>query len=204
MRVLDVQPVTLTGRSVRLEPLSESHTGDLAEVGLDDRIWKYMRYGKVESPADLLRWIRLLLQRRAAGTDLPFAVIYQPTQKAVGVTRYLNIEPANLGLEIGGTWYGLDYQRTAVNTESKYLLLQHAFEELGCIRVQFKTDARNERSRIAIERLGAVREGVLRNHVILPDGTVRSSIVYSVLAEEWPAVRANLVEKMQTGSLASK
>lgn len=196
MKTLDIQPVTLTGRLVRLEPLMDMHSRDLAEVGLEPQIWKYMRYGKMETIEDLRNWIRSLLDRRAAGTDFPFAVIYLPTQKAVGVTRYLNIKPEHLGLEIGGTWYGLAYQRTGVNTESKFLLLKHAFEQLSCIRVQFKTDTRNERSRIAIERLGAVREGVLRKDMILPDGTVRSSIYYSILDEEWPAVRLNLLAKL--------
>ena len=151
-----------------------------------------MRYGAVESQADLLRWVKHLLALQQRGTDLPFAVISLESGKAIGATRYLNIDREDRNLEIGGTWYGAAYQRTAVNTESKYLLLDHAFEHLECIRVQLKTDLRNLRSQHAIERLGAVREGVLRDHVILEDGYVRSSVYYSILLHEWPTVKAHL------------
>ncbi len=195
---MDIQPVTLQGRVVRLEPLSESHVPDLAAVGLDPDIWRYMRYGAVESQADLLRWVKYLLVLQQEGTDLPFAVISVENGKAIGATRYLNIHREDRNLEIGGTWYGAAYQRTAVNTESKYLLLCHAFERLDCIRVQLKTDLRNVRSQRAIERLGAVREGVLRDHVILEDGYVRSSVFYSILQNEWPAVKARLEARLST------
>ena len=193
---MKVFPVTLAGRFVSLEPLCKAHIPGLAEVGLDDRIWQYMRYGIVRTKADLSAWVLDMLRLQEAGNDLPFAVIHLPGGKPVGCTRYLDIHPQDRNLEIGGTWYGIDYQRTAVNTESKYLLLKHAFESLGCLRVVFKADQRNERSQRAIERLGASKEGVLRNHVILPDGHVRSSVVYSILIEEWPQVRANLEEKL--------
>ncbi len=193
---MNVQPVTLVGRTVRLEPLSEAHVPDLAAVGLDDRIWRLMLYGRIRTEEQMRAWVRDLLQRQARGTDLPFAVVYLPTGRAVGGTRYMDIRPEHRGLEIGGTWYGLDYQGTAVNPESKYLLLRHAFESLGCLRVQFKTDVRNEHSQRAIERLGAVREGVLRNHLITPDGYVRSSVYYSLLAEEWPKVKARLEARL--------
>src|SRR5258708_6067344 len=182
---MDVKPVTLTGRVVRLEPLSEAHVPDLAVVGQDDSLWAYIPYSPVHSEADMLA-------REARGTDLPLAVVLQATGRALGLTRYLNIDPANRALEIGGSWYGRAYQRTAVNTESKSLLLSHAFERLGCIRVQLKTDLRNERSQRAIERIGAQREGVLRHNMIMPDGHVRDSVYYSILAEEWPAVKAKL------------
>ena len=137
-------------------------------------------------------WVRDMLARQAKGTDLAFAVVHQETGRAIGASRYLDIQPANRAVEIGGSWYGRDYQRTAVNTESKYLLLGHAFDDLGCIRVQLKTDRRNERSQRAIERLGAVREGLLRHSMIMPDGHVRDSVYYSILAEEWPGVKARL------------
>src|SRR5258708_33070454 len=133
-----------------------------------------------------------LVVRRAGGTDLPFGGVHQATGRAIGASRYLDIQPANRAVEIGGTWYGRDFQRTAVNTESKYLLLSHAFERLGCVRVQLKTDLRNERSQHAIERIGAQREGVLRHNKIMPDGHLRDSVYYSILAEEWPAVKAKL------------
>lgn len=187
-----VQPVTLVGQVVRLEPLSLAHVADLCAVGLDDDIWRYMLYGWVRSEADLRRWVEKMLTLQEQGSDLPFAVIHLASGRAIGATRYLEICPAHRSLEIGGTWYGKAYQRTAVNTESKYLLLKHAFEDLGCIRVQFKTDLRNLRSQQALERLGAVKEGILRNHRILPDGTVRHSVYYSIIAEEWPAVKARL------------
>jgi len=186
------QPITLTGHVVRLEPLSEAHVPDLAAVGQDDSIWTYMPYPPVRSEADMLAHVRVLLARQARGTDLAFAVILLASGRAIGATRYLNIEPAHRSVEIGGSWYGRAYQRTAVNTEAKYLLFRQAFEQLGCLRVQIKTDVRNERSQRAIERLGAVREGVLRHHMIMPDGHVRTSVFYSILAEEWPAVKARL------------
>jgi RimJ/RimL family protein N-acetyltransferase len=142
-------------------------------------------------------WVRDILVRSEKGTDLPFAVIHLASGRVAGATRYLNIMPQDRGLEIGGTWYGPEYQRTAVNTECKYLLLQHAFESLGCIRVQLKTDLRNERSQKAIERIGAVKEGILRNHMILPDGRYRHSVFYSILDSEWTAVKQRLEEMLK-------
>jgi len=195
---MDVRPVTLLGRFVRLEPLAEAHVPDLARVAGDESIWRYMLYGTVQSEEQMLAWVRDLLGRQARGTDLPFAVIHCPSGKAIGATRYLDIRPADRGLEIGGTWYGVDYQRTAVNTECKYLLLTHAFEQLGCVRVQFKTDLRNARSQRAIERIGALREGVLRSHMITPEGYLRDSVYYSIIAPEWPRVKALLEEKLST------
>ncbi len=189
---MNIHPLTLTGRHVRLEPLAEAHVPDLTAVGLDPDIWRYMLYGDIDSEAKMLGFVRDLLARQARGTDLPFAVVDQASGRAVGCTRYLEIRPHDRGLEIGGTWYGAAYRRTAVNTESKYLLLRHAFETLGCIRVQFKTDLRNERSQRAIERLGAIKEGILRNHMITPDGTIRDSVYYSILDREWPGVKARL------------
>ena len=130
------------------------------------------------------------LQRRAP--TFPFVVIHKASGRIAGATRYMEFRAAHRGVEIGGTWYGAEFRRTAVNTECKYLLLRHAFEFMDCIRVQFKTDLRNERSQRAIERIGAVREGVLRNHMILPDGTIRHSVYYSILATEWLDVKARL------------
>ncbi|MEW5985437.1 MAG: GNAT family protein [Chloroflexota bacterium] len=190
--ILDIHPLTLTGRVVRLEPLSLSHAPDLLQVARDESIWRYMLYGAVTSEEAMRAYVQDLLTRQAQGTDLPFAVIHLASGRAVGSTRFMDIRPSHRGLEIGGTWYGLAYQRTAVNTECKYLLLRHAFEVYGCIRVQLKTDLRNERSQRAIERLGAIREGVLRNHVITPDGTIRHSVMYSIVDSEWPAVKDRL------------
>ena len=194
---LTVQPVTLTGRHVRLEPLSEAHIPDLAVAGCDEDIWRYMLYGAIRTEDDMRRWVEDILGRQRRGTDLPFAVIHLGSGKAIGGTRYLDIRPEHRGLEIGGTWYAKAHQRTVVNTECKYLLLQHAFEHLGCIRVQFKTDQRNERSQRALERIGAIQEGILRNHMILEDGTIRHSVYYSIIDSEWPTVKAKLEKFLQ-------
>jgi RimJ/RimL family protein N-acetyltransferase len=192
-----IHPITLIGRTVQLEPLDEGHAADLANAGSDVTIWKYMRYGVVDTQEKMRAFIADLLALQAAGADLPFAVIHSATGKAIGMTRYLNIEPSNRAVEIGGTWYGTQYQRTSVNTECKYLLLEYAFEKLECVRVQFKTDVRNARSQKALECIGCVHEGVLRDHMILPDGTMRSSVFYSILAREWPLVKQHLLEKLE-------
>ena len=185
---MEVKPVILTGKYVRLEPMTEAHVPGLAAIGLDDSIWKHMLYGEMRSEADMRTWVRGVL----SGSDVPFVAIQLASGRVAGATRYLNIAPEHRGLEIGGTWYGIEFQRTVVNTDCKYLLLKHAFETLGCIRVQLKTDSRNERSQRAIERLGAKHEGVLRNHMILPDGRFRNSVYYSIVDTEWPEVKARL------------
>jgi N-acetyltransferase len=192
-----LQPITLHGQLIRLEPLSVIHVNELAEVGLEPSIWEHMLYGNIHNAAQLRSFVEDLLARQARGTDLPFVVVFQATGRAIGCTRYMDIQPKNRALEIGGTWYGLNYQRSGVNTECKFLLLQHAFETLGAVRVQFKTDLANVRSQRAIERIGATREGVLRNHMIRPDGSLRSSVYYSILAEEWPAVKNRLIRMQQ-------
>lgn len=193
---MQIQSVTLIGSLVRLEPLAVAHVADLTRIGCDEQIWRFMVYGDIKTEQDMHRWVLELLDGQSKGTDLPFAVIYKESGAAIGVTRYLSISPPDRSIEIGGTWYGLDFQRTGVNTECKYLLLQHAFEILNCIRVQLKTDARNLASQRAIERLGAVKEGVLRKHMILPDGTQRDSVVYSIIDTEWPRVKAHLQQLM--------
>jgi RimJ/RimL family protein N-acetyltransferase len=194
---MDIHPITLTGQHVRLEPMTTAHVPDLAAVGLEANIWKYMVYGQMNTEADLRAWVMDILEMQSRGTDLPFAVIDLNSGRAIGATRYMNISRADRSLEIGGTWYAVAYQRTAVNTECKYMLLRHAFEVYGCVRVQFKTDLRNERSQQAIERLGGVKEGVLRNHKILPDGYIRHSVFYSILPEEWPQIKQNLEERLK-------
>jgi N-acetyltransferase len=193
---MKIHPVTLTGKTIRLEPLSEAHVPDLAQVGIDDDIWQFMLYGEIRSESDVRGWVRDILSRQKRGTDLPFTVILLDSGKAIGCTRYLEIHPEHRNLEIGGTWYGATYRGTWVNSEAKYLLLRHAFETLGCIRVQLKTDLRNVRSQRAIERIGAQKEGVLRDHMILSDGTVRSSVYYSILENEWPGVKMVLEERL--------
>jgi RimJ/RimL family protein N-acetyltransferase len=192
---VDIKPVTLTGKIVQIRPLTVDYVPELYAVS-HPSIWKYMLYGDISSEEDMHGWVLDMLERAKAGTDLPFAVVSLASGKVIGATRYLEIHPQHRGLEIGGTWYGLDYQRTGINTECKYLLLKHAFETLGCIRVQFKSDSRNERSIMAIKRIGAKSEGILRNHMILYDGTYRHSAYFSILDDEWPGVKKKL-EEMQ-------
>ena len=187
--MMEVKPVVMTGKFVRLEPMTEAHVPALAEIGVGRDFWHFMLYGDMQTEADMRNWVLDILSRKG---DLPFVAVQLESGRVAGATRYLNISPKDRGLEIGGTWYGLDFQRTAVNTEAKYLLLKHAFETLGAIRVQLKTDLRNIRSQTAIERIGGVKDGVLRHHMILPDGTIRHSVFYSILDAEWEAVKARL------------
>jgi RimJ/RimL family protein N-acetyltransferase len=191
---MQVKPIVLQGNHVRLEPLTEAHIPGLTEIGAGQDFWNFMLYGDIETEADMRNWVLDIMARGKKGADLPFAVIHLASGRVAGATRYLNIMPKDRGLEIGGTWYGTEFQRTAVNTECKYLLLKHAFETLGCIRVQLKTDLLNVRSQKAIERIGAVREGVLRNHMILPDGRFRHSVFYSIIDSEWEGVEKRLEE----------
>lgn len=189
---MTINPITLLGRVVRLEPLSEEHIPDLTVAGQNKTIWRFMLYGNITTEADMRNWVRDILSRQTRGTDLPFAVIHLETNRAIGATRFLDIRPDHRGVEIGGTWYSVDFQRTAVNTECKYLMMTHAFESWKYVRVQFKTDSRNIRSLQAIERIGAKFEGILRNHIITPTGYIRDSVYYSVLDSEWPEVKDNL------------
>ncbi len=193
---MDIHPVILVGKMVRLEPLAESHVPGLALVGKDDEIWRYLPYGQITGLVKMTKYVRWLLDRAESGIDLPFAVVHIETKQPIGCTRYIDISQEHRKLEIGGTWYGLAYQKTMVNTETKYLLLQYAFESLDCIRVQFKTDVRNIRSQKAVERIGAVKEGILRNHMLLPDGHIRDSVFYSIIADEWPRVKMVFESKL--------
>ena len=187
------EPVTLTGRSVTLEPLAERHAADLFAVAQDEEIWRYLFPPQPRTLDDMQAWLADALATRARGEMLPFAVVWRATGQAIGSTRYMDYSAGDRHVEIGWTWYGRDYWRSPVNTECKYLLLRHAFETLGCIRVQLKTDLRNERSQRAIERLGAVREGVLRKAVVIAkDGHQRWSVYYSILDDEWPTVKTRL------------
>jgi RimJ/RimL family protein N-acetyltransferase len=196
MAYMEVKPVVLTGNHVRLEPMTEEHVAGLAEIGVGQPFWDFMLYGNISTVDDMRDWVQDILARAEKGTDLPFTAVHLGSGRVAGATRYLNIMRQDRGLEIGGTWYGPEFQRTVVNTECKYLLLSHAFETLGCIRVQLKTDLRNERSQRAIERIGAVKEGVLRNHMLLPDGRIRHSVFYSVIDTEWPGVKKRLEEML--------
>ena len=193
---MEIRPVALKGNHARLEPMTAAHIPALAEIGVGQPFWDFMVYGRMETADDMRGWVQDILSRAEKGTDLPFVAIQLASGRVAGATRYMNIMHHDRGLEIGGTWYGPEFQRTVVNTECKYLLLSHAFETLGCIRVQLKTDLRNERSQKAIERIGAVKEGILRNHMILPDGHYRHSVFYSILDTEWPEVKSRLEERM--------
>jgi RimJ/RimL family protein N-acetyltransferase len=185
-------PVVLYGDRVRVEPLDHRHIDDLLAAASDPEIWRYMPIPAPANEADMTTLIDDAWRRAATGEQLPFAVIDSATDRAVGSTRYLEIRRSWRTLEIGWTWLGASVQRTIVNTEAKCLLLRHAFEELGALRVQFKTDARNERSQRGLERIGAVKEGVLRKHRINWDGFVRDSVYYSIIDTEWDAVKTRL------------
>jgi RimJ/RimL family protein N-acetyltransferase len=195
MTTMYVRPVTLTGTAAHLEPLALAHAADLYAAGQDPTIWRYMPTDPSASLAAVTAWIEAALGERETGVQMPFAIVERESGKAIGSTRYLSISPRDRGLEIGWTWLTPAAQRTAVNTECKYLLLRHAFEDLGAIRVQLKTDARNATSQRAIERLGAVREGLLRKHMIVQGGHQRDTVMYSITDDEWPAVKARLEMK---------
>lgn len=196
---MDIQPVTLVGRHVRLAPLVVEHAEALFDEANEPEIWQYMPYGEVATVERLRAVIVDLLGRQTSGADLCFATIHVLTGRPIGMTRFMEVQRANRSVEIGGTWLGRAHRRSVANTESKVLMLRHAFETWGCIRVQIKTDARNERSQRAIERLGLVREGVLRKSIIMPDGFQRSSIYYSMLDDEWPAAKIRLEAILDVG-----
>jgi len=185
------QPVVLTGEHLRLEPMAAEHAGGLVEAIADgglDRLW----YTIVPSPASIDAWIATALAQQAAGGALPFVVRRLRDGRIVGSTRYMNVEAVQRRLEIGTTFYSAGVQRSALNTECKRLLLGHAFEALGCLAVEFRTHWFNQRSREAIARLGAKQDGVLRNHQRLPDGSLRDTVVFSIIDSEWPAVKRHL------------
>ncbi len=184
----------LDGPSLRLEPMREEHVDALCAVGLDPGIWRLMP-AAVRSRNEMARWVQAALAARAARTAIPFVTVLKAGAgggTVVGSTRFLNIDTHHRRVEIGATWIGAPWQRTRVNTEAKYLMLRHAFEALACIRVEFKTDSLNEGSRRALARIGAVAEGVHRNHVITEEGRIRHSAWFSITAEEWPGVRRRL------------
>lgn len=189
---MNIQPVTLQGRAAKLEPLEVSHAAALAEVATPD-LFVYHFPPPEFTPAGFGQLIGFL--KNAPGF-CPFAIRSLADDRIVGVTSYLDIRPADRGVEIGFTWVAKPYQRTAINPECKYLLLKHAFDDHQAIRVQLKTDLRNLQSQGALEKLGAVREGVLRKHMIRPDGYQRDTVMFSIIAEEWPRVRAGLDKRL--------
>jgi RimJ/RimL family protein N-acetyltransferase len=189
-------PVTLSGSHVRLEPLRHTHLDRLVEAAVDERIWVWLPKD-LRPAAEMVRFIDEAIAHEEQGQEYAFAVVALPSQEVVGTTCYLDVTPSARGVEIGWTWYSPRVWGTSVNPEAKLLLMRHAFEGWGAIRVYFKTDMLNERSRAALEKLGASFEGALRNHRIRRDGSYRASAVYSVIAEEWPDVEAGLLERLR-------
>lgn len=192
-------PLTLTGHWVRLVPLERSHARALRGAARDPEIGRLMLEGPGTTLEEMESFISLILERQATGTDLGFTTLVLPEERPVGMTRYLNIDRKNQSVEIGGTWLDSALWRTPVNTESKYLLLRHAFEDERVHRVSLQTDVRNERSRRAIERLGAVKEAVFRDDKLLRDGSFRSSVYYGIVVSEWPQVKAALEARLARG-----
>ena len=191
-----VVPVTLEGRHVRLVPLSQGHHAELVAVGLDEGLWRWIP-DPVRTPQDMAAYLEIALADQARGVSLPFAIVEKKSGQVIGSTRYANIERVHRRVEIGWTWVAKPWQRTVVNTECKYLLLRHAFETLGCMRVELKTDSLNEKSRNAILRIGAKQEGVFRNHMITASGRIRHAIYFSIIDSEWPEVKSRLEEKLK-------
>jgi N-acetyltransferase len=197
---MTLQPVTLANHYVQLVPLSLAHLSALTTVGLDPVIWRWTT-NIITNINEMAAYISAALQAQAQGQELPFATIDRATNRIVGSTRYGNIDESNQRLEIGWTWVAPQWQRTAINRAAKYLLLQHAFETLNFRRVEFKTDALNEKSRRALQGIGAQEEGILRQHMLTYSGRIRDSVYFSILAHEWPLVKQHLETKLSDNSL---
>jgi RimJ/RimL family protein N-acetyltransferase len=193
---MDMVPILLEGRYIRLEPLSMAHHAGLCEVGFDPAIWRWVA-APVRTPDEMRAYIEEAISWQHAGTALPFATVEKTSGKPIGSTRFANIERTHRRLEIGWTWITPAWQRTPANTEAKYLMFRHAFEALGCIRVELKTDSLNEKSRNAILRIGCKEEGTFRNHMVMSTGRIRHSVWFSVIDSEWPAVKARLEEMLE-------
>ena len=192
---MTLRTTTLEGAHVRLVPLTMEHAPALLPVALHEELWRWT-ITEIRSAADLDRYIASALRDQELGTSLPFATIHRASGTPIGSTRFGNYDADNRRVEIGWTWIAPEFQRTAVNTEAKLLMLRHAFEDLACNRVELKTDALNEKSRAAIQRIGAVQEGVFRKHIITSSGRLRDTVWYSILAEEWPGVRLRLEARL--------
>lgn len=197
---MEVSPLTLKGTHVELNPLKPSHRDALFAAATDGELWTSDLTIVPASLEATDEYIREALEGQESGIYLPFVVIHRQTGRLVGTTRYRGINTRHRRLEIGSTWLAKSAQRTAVNTESKFLLLQHAFEQLGCLRVEFLTDALNEQSRTAIERLGATLEGTLRTHMIMPGGRSRDSACFSIVEREWPSIKGRLESRLRERS----
>ncbi|MGS1011427.1 GNAT family N-acetyltransferase [Achromobacter anxifer] len=196
MTTLRLQPVTLAGEVVRLEPLAAGHAGALAQVGLHPELWR-LQPEPVQTQDDMQRYVDRALAGQRDGNCLPFVIVRQEDGQIIGATRYMDIALAHKRLEIGGTWLTPASQRSGANTETKFLLLQHAFETIGIMRVVFKTELSNMQSRQAILRIGGVEEGVFRKHLIAQSGRARDMVYFAILDEDWPAVKARLLTRMR-------
>jgi RimJ/RimL family protein N-acetyltransferase len=190
-----VGKVILEGAQVRLEPLTLEHHAALCEVGLDPELWQWIPY-RATTAEEMLAYVQNALKDQATGIALPFATVERSTGRVIGSTRYMNIDRPNRRVEIGATWIAKPWQRSVINTEAKYLMLRHAFETQGCVRVELKTDALNQKSRNAILRIGAKEEGTLRRHIVTWTGRIRDSVYFSVLDSEWLEVKAALEAKL--------
>ncbi len=188
---MDLTPRNLEGPTIRLEPLTPAHLDGLCDAGLDPELWR-LTVSRIRTRADMARYLDEALAEQRAGTALPFATVWRATGRVIGSTRFGNASPPNRRVEIGWTWLARPWQRTGANTEAKYLMLRQAFEQWGCIRVELKTSALNQRSRAAILRIGAREEGILRHHMINEDGSLRDSVFFSLLADEWPQAKGRL------------
>jgi N-acetyltransferase len=193
---MTIEPVVLENEFVRLEPLTIDHVPALCAVGLDDELWTFVT-ASIRTEREMRQYVESALQLQSAATALPFATIEKTSGRVAGSTRFGNIDVANRRVEIGWTWLGREFQRSAVNTSAKLLMLTQAFEEWGCFRVEFKTDVLNNRSRAALRRIGATEEGILRKHMITAGGRMRDSVYYSILDTEWPGVKTNLEMKLK-------
>ena len=196
MSEMVIAPVILEGSYVRLEPLTVEHTAGLAGIGLDEDLWKWIPT-PVRTLEEMSAYVQTALGEGASGSALPFALIDKSSGRVIGSTRYANIERLHHRLEIGWTWVATQWQRSAINTEAKYLLLRHAFEKLKCMRVELKTDSLNDRSRNAILRIGAREEGTFRNHMITASGRIRHTVYFSIIDSEWPEVKSRLESKLR-------
>jgi RimJ/RimL family protein N-acetyltransferase len=193
--VIDLTPRTLEGPTVRLEPLTPGHLDGLCDAGLDPELWR-LTVSRVAGRADMERYLGVALDEQRRGVALPFATVERAGRQVIGSTRFGNVAPEHRRVEIGWTWLGRPWQRTGANTEAKYLMLCHAFEAWDCLRVEFKTSTRNDRSRTALLRIGAQEEGILRRHIVNEDGSLRDSVYFSIISDEWPDVKRRLAERL--------
>lgn len=196
--MLHIEPVTLATDRLTLRPLTLADVPALGEAASDGELWE-KKTTTVPRPEGFEAYVQKALELQAAGLALPFATVVNDGNRVVGSTRYMNIDAANHRVEIGTTWIAKSWQRSFVNTHAKFLMLRHAFETLGCNAVELRTHRLNDQSRAAIERLGARLDGILRQHMIMPDGHIRDTAVYSIVRDEWPAVKAGLERKMAAG-----